>query len=220
MSGVTVAMSLAGTDCGRSGIGTFIRMILPRLGRTLETTGGRLLVMGTPQELRAYRGALGTADVLTLASGLDRPGVSALWHLFGCGRRAARAGADVLLLPAANRRLSIYSPIPTVAVVHDLAQLVVPGKYDKARMFYVTRVVIAALRRATRLVAVSGATREHLCDALGVTSDGVRVVLNGVDSERFCPERRWDGTVDRARHALSVHEQFVLYAARLVHPVG
>src|SRR5439155_541609 len=73
---------------------------------------------------------------------------NALCHLLFAGNAAARARADVLLLPAANRRMTAYCSIPTVAVVHDLAELHVPRKYDALRTAYLRVLTLGAMRTA------------------------------------------------------------------------
>jgi glycosyltransferase involved in cell wall biosynthesis len=213
----TLAVSLSGTDRGDSGIGRWVREMLPRLARAFREAGGDVVALGTARDLAAYAPADQGARAARLPDACDRPAVSAAFHLVGAGAAARRAGADVLLLPAANRRLSLRSPLPTVAVVHDLAQLHVPGKYDAARMLYVRRVVVGSLRRATRLVAVSESTRDDLARVLGAQRE-VAVISNGVDTDRFTPPLPGDVRVVIARSACDLERPYVLYLSRLEHP--
>ncbi|HJL34908.1 MAG TPA: glycosyltransferase family 1 protein, partial [Polyangiaceae bacterium LLY-WYZ-15_(1-7)] len=139
------------------------------------------------------------------------------WHLAALGRLARRRGADAVLLPAANRRLSLGGP-PTLAVVHDLAELHVRGKYHALRTPYVEHVVPRALRRAAAVVAVSGATRDDLVRHAGLAATAVRVVPNGVDVERFRPGRAPAALRAELRQALGFRGPFVYYPARLELP--
>ena len=213
-----IAFALGGTDWGRSGIGIYVRSVLPHLERRVLSEGGELVVIGSPTELEAYAPELNGAERCEIPRLLDAPAASAGWYLAWAGRAAAAAKADVLLLPAANRRTTLRSPVPTVAVVHDLAQLAVEKKYDPLRMAYLRHVVVRALRSAQRLVAVSGATRDDMVRALGVRASDVRVVPNGVDASRFVPATPGDERVARARDATGIDGPYVLYAARLEHP--
>ncbi|MCU0654388.1 MAG: glycosyltransferase family 4 protein [Polyangiaceae bacterium] len=208
-----VALSLAGTDAGRSGLGVYLSSILPSLALELVQQGHELLIAGSPGDLAAYdpilRGcvALRGVETAALPSWIDRPGPGALWHLGCFGPWAALHGASVVLLPAANRRLSA-GPIPTVAVVHDLAAQLVDGKYDRFRAAYARHLVAPALARARRLVAISQATRRDLCDVTHRPEDQVEVVPNGVDCARFhpgVPPHRED-------------QPYLLYTSRLEHP--
>jgi glycosyltransferase involved in cell wall biosynthesis len=125
---------------------------------------------------------------------------------------------DVLLLPAANRRITLVSPVPTVAVVHDVAQLSVAEKYDPLRMTYVQRIVVPAFRRVGSLVAVSNATQNDLVEALGIPAEDIRVVYNGVDADRFRPRDRRDPEVEAALDTHHISRPYLLYVSRLEHP--
>ncbi|MCA9583489.1 MAG: glycosyltransferase family 4 protein, partial [Myxococcales bacterium] len=98
----------------------------------------------------------------------------------------------------------------------DLAQLHVDDKYDPARMFYFRRVLLPALRRMTRLVAVSEATKRDLETVIPSSGPPITVIPNGVDYERF--ERKEDGREGIARKATGLTGNFLLYASRLEHP--
>lgn len=213
-----VVIALGGIDRGRSGIGRYVRAVLPRLNEQLTHAGGTLAVLGTARDFDDCGSALGDADRIQIPSLYEAPALSALWYLFRAGREARVAGADVLLLPAANRRATWRSTLPTVAVVHDLAQFHIPHKYDALRMFYVKRVLTAALRTASELVAVSEATRKDVVWGLGCSRERVRVVYNGVDTQLFAPAERESSPVADARRAAGLSRPYLLYASRLEHP--
>ncbi len=215
-----IAFALGGSDLGRSGIGIYVREVLPRLIAICREQGDELLVLGTPAEHRAYDTEHLGVPLQTLPAAFDRPGASALFHLLGVGPLSRLRRADVLLLPAANRRinLGLAHSVPTVAVVHDVAQLAVADKYDPLRMAYVERLVVPAFRRATVLVAVSNATRDDLVQALHLPKERIRVVLNGVDADRFQPTERDDAAVRRTLAAHRLERPFLLYVSRLEHP--
>jgi glycosyltransferase involved in cell wall biosynthesis len=213
-----LALSLGGTDLGRSGIGVYVRAVLPRLRAQLGASGGALVVLGTGGELAAYADVLGDAARAEVSPRFASPAAGAVFHLFAAGAAAARAGAEALLLPAANRRLTARSPIPTIAVVHDVAPLHVPGKYDRLRTAYARHVVVRALAEATAVVAVSEATRRDVARALGRPEEAVRLVPNGVDPDRFTPPVADDARVRAARAHVGLTGPYLLYASRLEHP--
>jgi glycosyltransferase involved in cell wall biosynthesis len=213
-----LALTLGGTDCGRSGIGVYTRAIIPRLRVALESSGDELLVLGTPKEFHSYEDVLDKSRRVILTSALTAPSVNALFHLISAGPRLARAGASVLLLPAASRRIVAHSPIPTVAVVHDLAQLHVARKYDFLRMTYFNQAILPAIRRASRVVAISQSTRNDIACAFNWPLERIAVVPNGVDAARFAPPGPNDGRVRTARERLKIHSPYILYLGRLEHP--
>jgi glycosyltransferase involved in cell wall biosynthesis len=214
-----LAIALGGTDLGKSGIGTYVRELLPPLIARVSADGGIVTAFGHASELKAYAAALQGAHVRRLVGVPARPGLNALWHLLRADAFAARVRADVLLLPAANRRISIRSRVPTVAVVHDLAQLRVAQKYDPLRMAYFRHVLLRAFRQPTRVVAVSRATRDDLERTIGLSGDRLRVVYNGVNTEQFtCLDANSDAVRSARRSAQLEEKPYLLYAARLEHP--
>jgi glycosyltransferase involved in cell wall biosynthesis len=215
---VKLALMLGGTDEGRSGIGRYVREIAPRLLTLLERDGGSLSAIGTRREHAAYAEALDGSERVIVSSRWQSPGPNALWHLVASSSAAAAAGCDVALFPAANRRMALRSALPLVAVVHDLAQLRVKGKYDRARMTYVEHVLLPSLRRAHSLVAVSAATRADVEEHVTAHTDSTRVVPNGVDYERFVPKQLCCASIERARSHLELNGPYLLYLSRLELP--
>lgn len=213
-----VALPLGGTDYGRSGIGVYTRAIVPRLCSALAASDGELVVFGTPSDMHAYEDVLGDARRVVVPSPLTAPGLNALFHFLGAGSLSACAKASVLLLPAANRRIVATSRIPTVAVVHDIAQLHVQGKYDPLRMAYFRYSVMPALARVSHIVAVSHYTRKDVAHALDWPISRISVVPNGVDANRFAPSTFDDERVRAARSRLKIDGPYILYLGRLEHP--
>src|SRR5690606_27526900 len=89
--GMRVAFALAGTDKGRSGIGVYLREVLPRLRRRLSARGDSLVAFGSAEDFAAYADLLDGTERIGLPSWLDRPGASALFHLAFGGLLARRA---------------------------------------------------------------------------------------------------------------------------------
>jgi glycosyltransferase involved in cell wall biosynthesis len=213
-----VCVALGGTDRGRSGLGTYVRAMLPRLADRLGRRAGTLVALGTRADLEPYDDCLRETERRLLPEAVVAPGPNAIFHLLWAGREARRCGADVLLLPAANRRLTAVSDVKTVAVVHDLAQLNITGKYDALRMAYSRQVVIGALRTQSRLVAVSQATRHDLAGALRLPGQAIEVIPNGVETSRYSPSAGEAGEAQAAACATGLDGRYLLYVSRLEHP--
>ncbi len=212
-----LAIALGGTDWGRSGIGTYTRAVLPKLGRQLANAGDSLIALGTARDFEAYAPVLLEAERALVPALADSPALSASWYLARVGARARAAGADVLLLPAANRRVALRPGLPTVGVVHDLAQFHVPDKYDPLRTAYARHVLPRMMASFDALVAVSQATRADMARVLRCPEEKIHLLPNGVDVERFAPGGG-DERVTRARVELVLREPYLVYPARLEHP--
>ncbi len=211
-----LAIALGGTDWGRSGLGTYIRALLPRLERRLSETGGTLVAIGTSKDFEAYDDVLVDAERSVIPAFTDTPAFGAAWYLTRSGARARAVGADVLLLPAANRRATLRPGLPTVGVIHDLAQFNLPGKYDRLRTSYVQYLLPKAFAELDAVVTVSHATRTDVARVLDCPPEGIHVIANGVDTERFAPLE--DTRVADVRARLGLHAPYLLYPARLEHP--
>ena len=111
-----------------------------------------------------------------------RPAFSMLWHLFllPFWVRRHRREFDGFVVCAANRRVCAWYPLPTTATVHDLANFHIPGKYSRARMFYLAHVLPFFAKRAQRLVAVSGATKADMVKFWHCRDEDVTVLYNGL----------------------------------------
>lgn len=213
-----LALALGGTDYGRSGIGVYTRAIIPRLRCALEMSEDELVVLGTRKDIEAYADVLDDVRQIVVSSMFAEPGPNAFFHLFNAGSIVARHNASVLLLPAANRRVLVHSPIPTVAVVHDLAQLHVARKYDALRMIYFRHILLPTLRRASRIVAISESTKNDLARAFPSDPQRVFVVPNGVDAAKFAPPTPNDPRIRLTRNRLALDLPYILYLGRLEHP--
>jgi glycosyltransferase involved in cell wall biosynthesis len=211
-----LAITLGGTDWGRSGLGTYTRALLPRLGRGLSEAGDSLIAIGTPRDFAAYADVLGDTERAGVPAYADHPALSASWYLARAGARARAAGADVLLLPAANRRAALRPGLPTVGVIHDLAQFNIPRKYDGLRTRYVQYLLPKAFAALEALVAVSHATRADVARVMCCPIEQIHMIANGVDTERFAP--MGDVRVAETRARLNLKTPYFLYPSRLEHP--
>lgn len=211
-----LAIALGGTDWGRSGLGTYTRALLPRLACRLSETGGGLVALGTHKDFEAYDDVLGETERALIPAFTNTPSLGAVWYLTRCGARAREVGAEVLLLPAANRRATLRPGLPTVGVIHDLAQFNLRGKYDRLRTSYVRYLLPKAFAALDAVVTVSQATRADVARVLGCQPEGIHVVTNGVDTGRFAPLE--EVRVAEVRARLGLHMPYLLYPARLEHP--
>lgn len=162
-------------DAGKSGISTYTREVV----RALQAQGHELTLLCEP--------GLDTGDFPPRSRKVFAPGwtrrapLSMLWHLFFLPFwiRRRRNEFDGFVICAANRRVCASYPLPTAAIVHDLANFRIPGKYSRSRMFYLAHVLPFFAKKAQRLVAVSGATKADMVEFWHVREDDVTVLYNG-----------------------------------------
>ena len=101
---------------------------------------------------------------------------------------------------------------PTVLTVHDIAFERFPHHYPGGQTRYLSTLTRISARRATRVIAVSAATRRDLIELYGVPEERIDVVDNGVDEyfRPLAPEARAEF---KRRHGLP--DDFLLFVGTL-----
>lgn len=160
-------------DEGKSGISAYTRGLVEELRRQ----GHELTLLCEPWA--KFDG--GGLPVVRAPKWTAKPVASMLWHLYGLPWwvRRHRKEFDGMVICAANRRVCARYPVPTAAVVHDLANFRIPGKYSRARMFYLAHVLPHYAKKAQHLVAVSAATAHDMDRFWGCKEGSVEVLHEG-----------------------------------------
>lgn len=118
-----------------------------------------------------------------------------------------RRPPDLLFVPA--HVLPLIHPHRTVVTVHDLGYLYYPRAHPPLRRLELHLSTLWNVRVATRVIAVSGATRDDLIHRYHVAPERVHVVHHGV-SPRFRPTQAPETC---ARYGLP--ERYLLYLGTL-----
>ncbi len=145
---------------------------------------------GTARHVRGLVGALrGRPDLDLELLSFGGPGKiasvlrDAAWYPLGMRRSAG--GVD--LLHGTTFRGPARSSAPVVLTVHDLALLRYPDAFPRWHRLYGQTALRATLRAADALVSVSEFTKDETVALVGVPSERVHVVPNGVE-EVFGPD--------------------------------
>ncbi len=214
---LNIAMAYVDADGGRSGISAYLRRLTAAFAALDEDFSIHLFHYADDELPPAVRSD--ERFVLHEVPARWRPpAASILWHAAALPLLARRSGARVLFLPAGNRRLVPFSPIPTVSMIHDLSQLHVEAKYDGARMFYVLKVLPLLMRRLDAVICCSRSTADDVVGYAGVDPARIRVIHHGVDHERFRPPADREAALARLRERYGVRAPYILYTARIEHP--
>ena len=212
-SPIRVGVACFASDGGRSGIGQYLLNVVGRLSAVAPED--EFVVFAPRRDALLWEDLPRGTALELVADVFDSPVPSLAWHSVVLPRRLKALACDAVFLPAGNRRLGMAYGVPSVATVHDLSQLHVPGKYDPLRMFYATRVLPRLISRQDRVVTVSHSTRHDVLERTGLTPGQVAVVPNGVDLARYRPV---EGTGLQGPGASAVPAPYILYVARLEHP--
>lgn len=193
-------------DHGRSGISVYMR----RAVAALAEAGHELVLVLEPEA--ADEPAFAPFPRIVAPRWTKRPVLSMLWHLFVLPFRIGRGRFDLFYIAAATRRAVAFRPVPTVAVVHDLAAHRVRGKYDRFRTFYQTKVLPFFIRRADFPVAISEATAADMVKYLDIPRERIVVSWNGLSLPGVPPSGTWLERLGLERGG------YILYISRLEHP--
>jgi glycosyltransferase involved in cell wall biosynthesis len=128
---------------------------------------------------------------------------------------AHRAGHiwEQAVLPVTEQQALLYCPATlaplasrrNVVVIHDAAALSHPEAYSRVYAIYHRLMLPAIARRARLLITVSDFSRAEISELLGIPSDRIVVIGEGV-GERFSP----DVDPEPARRALALAKPYVL----------
>jgi glycosyltransferase involved in cell wall biosynthesis len=177
--------------------------------------------------VEALPGELGEDELVVYAGrGVERIGSGGQWRRswWPVDDPIARIGWETGGLPAAIRRdhLDLFHgtvnalppmlPGRSVVTIHDLAFLRWPEQTTTRRHRYLSRAIASAARRASRIIAVSDATKADIVELLDVDPARIAVTHLGVE-ERFQPAS--PGQVAEVRERYAVEQPFVLYVGTL-----
>jgi len=133
-----------------------------------------------------------------------------LWTVGRLSLELALRPPDVLFVPAHS--LPPIVPRATVATVHDLGYRHFPGEHPPATRWLRRLSNRWSARRATRVIAVSGATRDDIVRFDGVSPGKITVVHHG-HSPAFRPAE--PDAIDAARQRYGLAGPYLLFVGTL-----
>lgn len=217
---LTVAVSLFACDHGTSGIG---RYMVDMMNELLELGAQHTWHIWVAEEdvgVFPFLGPEGPENVRLHAVGdrWNKPVASLIWHASVLPGEIRKVEADVLYLPAGNRRLVPFAPIPAAAVVHDLSSFHVKGKYDPLRMLYVKRFLPWLIRRTEKVITISSSSASDITNLARYPEEKVTIIGLGYDQKVFRPHDRGlcHNTLGMRYEGFPRH--YLFYISRLEHP--
>ena len=193
-------------DHGRSGISVYMRHTV----EALAAAGHDLTLVVEPEAASAPEFA--RFPQIVAPGWIRRPILSMIWHLLFLPFRISRRKYDLFFIAAANRRAVLFRPVPTVAIVHDLAAHRMKGKYDRFRTLYQTRILPFFSRRAEFPVAISESTAADMVKFMDLPHERITVSWNGLSLPNVPSVGGW-----KKRFGLEPGG-YLLYISRLEHP--
>lgn len=119
-----------------------------------------------------------------------------------------RLGVDLVHIPL--NRVPIFMPKPFVVTIHDMSSLVYEYTDEGRRRLHMYR-FRRGLKRAAKVIAVSGATRRDLLNLMNLPPNNVRRIYSAIDPGFLAKdpdERQRREVLDRYQ----IHFPYLLYA--------
>ncbi|MDP8231796.1 MAG: glycosyltransferase family 1 protein [Candidatus Zophobacter franzmannii] len=196
-------------DKGKSGIADYTNNVIRELSKENQLT-----ILMPEDEIENFPIKNENITFLPAPKFTKKAILSMIWHLFILPFKIKKSDYDLIFLPAGNRRLLSFYPLPTVVTFHDLSQFHIENKYDKFRMFYIKKIVPYYLKKAPAVMAISKSTADDMMQFYGMSRDKIVINYNGYNSDRFSADL--DASDVRMKYHLT--KDYLLYIARIEHP--
>lgn len=105
-----------------------------------------------------------------------------LWTQLGLALQSFIDKLDVLFVPSHTLPLIRNPKLKTVMTVHDLGAEYLPGMHQLKQRLYLGLMTKIQLKTATKLIAVSEATKKDLVSKIGINPNNIEVVYEGLNS--------------------------------------
>ena len=134
-----------------------------------------------------------------------------LWTHLRLSWEMARQPPDVLFVPA--HVLPLVHPRSSVVTVHDLGYLTYPGAHRFLDGLYLDLSTRHNARAASRVIAISQATKDDLVQQCGIEPDKITVVYFGWD-ETMQPVED-EATIEKVKARYGIRGDYVLHVGTL-----
>jgi glycosyltransferase involved in cell wall biosynthesis len=106
----------------------------------------------------------------------------------------------------------LFCPIPSIITIHDLSFISFPQTFRPHNRAYLSWSTRVSARRASRILAVSEATKQEIVRLLGIAPERIVVTHNACDA-RFAPPD--PATLEAFRRRAGLPERFILFLGTL-----
>src|ERR671926_436109 len=125
------------------------------------------------------------ADVVAGPAAIAHRPARLAWEQTGLPLVAQQVAAEVVHSPHYTMPLRVGRPV--VVTIHDATFFTTPEQHTQVKGTFYRSAIRTALRRATRVIVPSKATRDELVRVLDADSTRIDVAYHGVDTELFHP---------------------------------
>src|SRR3954447_21286198 len=163
----------------RAGVGRYI----DEVAAALAGQGTDLTLVIHQRDEQYFRELIPTARLHVAPRSIERRPVRFLWEQLVLPFVVRRSRADLLHSP--HYTMPLASPVPTVVTLHDATFFTHSEVHETAKRYFFRAWTRLSLRRASRCVTPSAATKNELVRVAGANPTKVDVAPLGVNTQRF-----------------------------------
>jgi glycosyltransferase involved in cell wall biosynthesis len=149
----------------------------------LAEGGADLAIVSQRADAERYGRLAPAAAVVPAPAAITHRPARLAWEQTGLPMVAQQVAADVLHSP--HYTMPLRCGLPVVVTVHDATFFTEPDLHSSVKGTFFRSATRTALRRASRVVAPSRATRDELVRVLAADPEAIDVAYHGVDAATF-----------------------------------
>ena len=178
-SGPRVLVDATAVPADRGGVGRYVDGLIS----ALASAGADLAIVCQRADAERYGRLAPAAAVVPGPAAIAHRPARLAWEQTGLPMVAQEVAADVLHSPHYTMPLRCGRPV--VVTVHDATFFTEPDLHSSVKGTFFRSATRTALRRASRVIAPSRATRDELVRVLDASPDAIDVAYHGVDAATF-----------------------------------
>ena len=179
--GPRVLLDATAVTSDRGGVGRYVDGLVA----ALSAAGQPLVLVCQRSDAERYARIAPHAEIVAGPSAITHRPARLAWEQTGLSLVAQQVGAEIIHSPYYT--MPLHAPAPVVVTVHDVTFFSQPELHSAVRTGFYRSATRTAVRRASRIVVPSEATKHELVRLLDADPSRVDVALHGVDRTTFHP---------------------------------
>jgi glycosyltransferase involved in cell wall biosynthesis len=202
-----VLVDATAVPADRGGVGRYVDGLLG----ALDTEAADIAVVCQRADAERYSRVAPHAEIIPGPAAIAHRPARLAWEQTGLPLIAQQVAAEVVHSPHFTMPLRVGRPV--VVTIHDATFFTSPDAHTAVKGTFYRSATRTALRRATRVIVPSKATRDELVRVLDADSTRIDVAYHGVDPDLF----HVPTDADKARVAarLGLHGGYVAFLGQL-----
>ena len=174
-----VLVDATAVPADRGGVGRYVDGLIPALARA----GADLAVVCQRADAERYQRMAPEVEIVAGPAAIAHRPARLAWEQTGLPLVAQQVRAEVVHSPHYTMPLRVGRPV--VVTIHDATFFTQPDQHTSVKGTFFRSATRTALRRATRVIVPSKATRDELVRVLDGDPTKIDVAYHGVDPEIF-----------------------------------